>query len=461
MDDIKVVMKEKGAGSTQKRVLLGSSSDVVYRPGKDTTIEADIANIEKIIPFKVDGTTKIYSNPVDLKLTSAATPTEIFNAMSDNSIATFSVTAVEAGPNYPAKGGAIFAIKISNEYSMAFYQAANTNKMYTGTFYKSISGESSWSDWKTYELDFDTTPTVGSNHPVTSDGIKAAITAIYESLSETNNTTNEELTKKLNDTNAALSSHAGDMVPHITPAERDTWNAKQSALTFDNTPTDGSTNPVTSSGIKAALDTKSDNTHHHDSAYAPKTIYDEVTGLILPSALPSYVDDIIEGTVATFPTPGETGKIYVDTTTNLAYRWSGSQYTEVSQSIALGETSSTAYRGDLGKTAYDHSQSAHARVDATKVTANSNGVINIDETPTTIYTHPAYPTQTPAGAANLAFGGTFAAITQIINDNGHTTTVGATTFRMPDMPEIPSGTASGTTQPTNQKEGDLWFETIG
>ena len=32
--------------------------------------------------------------------------------------------------------------------------------------------------------------------------------------------------------------------------------------------------------------------------------------------------------------------------------------------VSLGETSTTAYRGDRGKTAYDHSQSAHAPSDA-------------------------------------------------------------------------------------------------
>ena len=34
--------------------------------------------------------------------------------------------------------------------------------------------------------------------------------------------------------------------------------------------------------------------------------------------------------------------------------------------LALGETSLTAYRGDRGKTAYDHSQAAHAPNDAQK-----------------------------------------------------------------------------------------------
>ena len=59
---------------------------------------------------------------------------------------------------------------------------------------------------------------------------------------------------------------------------------------------------------------------------------------------------------SSFPTTGEVGKIYIAKDTNKTYRWSGSAYVEISASLALGETSSTAYRGDRGKTAYDHSQ---------------------------------------------------------------------------------------------------------
>ena len=51
---------------------------------------------------------------------------------------------------------------------------------------------------------------------------------------------------------------------------------------------------------------------------------------------------------------GETGKIYVDLVTNKTYRWSGSAFVVISETLALGENSSTAYRGDRGKTAYDH-----------------------------------------------------------------------------------------------------------
>lgn len=76
----------------------------------------------------------------------------------------------------------------------------------------------------------------------------------------------------------------------------------------------------------------------------------DANGLVPSSQLPSYVDDVLEYSAKTsFPTTGETGKIYVDTSENLTYRWSGTAYVEISPSIALGETSSTAYAGDKGK----------------------------------------------------------------------------------------------------------------
>ena len=80
-------------------------------------------------------------------------------------------------------------------------------------------------------------------------------------------------------------------------------------------------------------------------------------GKVPASQLPSYVDDVLEfDNRVAFPATGEEGKIYIAKDTNLTYRWSGSTYVEISQSLALGETSSTAYAGDKGKVAYDHSQ---------------------------------------------------------------------------------------------------------
>lgn len=81
------------------------------------------------------------------------------------------------------------------------------------------------------------------------------------------------------------------------------------------------------------------------------------TGKVPSSQLPSFVDDVLEyDKQSSFPTTGEAGKIYIAQDTNKTYRWSGSAYVEISASLALGETSSTAYRGDRGKTAYEHSQ---------------------------------------------------------------------------------------------------------
>jgi len=97
----------------------------------------------------------------------------------------------------------------------------------------------------------------------------------------------------------------------------------------------------------------------------------------VPSAqLPSYVDDVVEyASASAFPATGETGKIYVDTTTNKTYRWSGSGYVEISPSLALGETSSTAYRGDRGKAAYDHAAAKGSAFASGlyKITTNAEG----------------------------------------------------------------------------------------
>lgn len=74
------------------------------------------------------------------------------------------------------------------------------------------------------------------------------------------------------------------------------------------------------------------------------------SGRVPSSQLPSYVDDVLEYDNKTaFPATGEAGKIYVSKNDNKTWRWSGSTYVEISASLTLGETSSTAYPGDKGK----------------------------------------------------------------------------------------------------------------
>ena len=88
-------------------------------------------------------------------------------------------------------------------------------------------------------------------------------------------------------------------------------------------------------------------------------------GTVPSSQLPSYVDDVLEyETLSKFPENGESGKIYVALDTNLTYRWSGTQYVEISASLALGETSSTAYAGDKGKANADNISALTTRVTA-------------------------------------------------------------------------------------------------
>ena len=120
----------------------------------------------------------------------------------------------------------------------------------------------------------------------------------------------------------------------------------------DNLTSTSENNPLSANqgrALKALVDSKQ-----------PAGDYATLEGGRIPeSQLPSYVDDVLEyPTMTQFPSPGEAGKIYVATDTNRQYRWSGTNYVEISKSLALGETAESAYRGDRGKTAYDHSQTA-------------------------------------------------------------------------------------------------------
>ena len=105
-------------------------------------------------------------------------------------------------------------------------------------------------------------------------------------------------------------------------------------------------------------------------------------GKVPSSQLPSYVDDVVEvANFAALPVTGESGKIYITLDNNLTFRWSGSAYVEISASLALGELSTTAYRGDRGKTAYDHSQLTSGNPhNVTKMDVGLSNVPNTDAT---------------------------------------------------------------------------------
>ena len=125
-------------------------------------------------------------------------------------------------------------------------------------------------------------------------------------------------------------------------------------------------------------------------------------GLVPSTQLPSYVDDIVEGTAqnvtqeasGTFSAVGfikegesslttlESNKVYLDTTRRIQFRWTGTgnNLVSIGSGLTLGETQYTAYRGDRGKTAYDHATDASRLTTATasglyKVASTAEGHI--------------------------------------------------------------------------------------
>ena len=120
-------------------------------------------------------------------------------------------------------------------------------------------------------------------------------------------------------------------------------------------------------------------------------------GKVPASQLPSYVDDVVDAYVVgntpyaqdwlsaesggTALTP-EGSKIYLVVSEgeyqNREYRWSGTQYAQISEGLALGETQDTAFRGDHGKTAYEHSQMTSGNPH--NVTATDVGLGNVNNT---------------------------------------------------------------------------------
>lgn len=197
------------------------------------------------------------------------------------------------------------------------------------------------------------------------------------------------------------------------------WAEIQSATTSqkgvvqltDSTSTTSSTVAATATAVKAAYDKA-----NHQHPYVPTANVGKAngvasldeTGKVPSTQLPSYVDDVIDcktvtdteatDSTGTKITP-ESGKIYIvvdATQTNVGsiYRWSGTKYVSIPNGMALGTTANTAFPGDKGQVAYEHSQAEHAMATATEVAKSTqNGYIKIKQkggefSETLVYTHP-------------------------------------------------------------------------
>lgn len=116
----------------------------------------------------------------------------------------------------------------------------------------------------------------------------------------------------------------------------------------------------------------------------------DANGKIPSSQIPGSVDEIIEGYYYngkfyeeqshTTEITAESSKIYVDLPTNKTYRWGGSEYVVISDSIALGETTGTAYEGSKGKALADKLETYKVKtisVNGTATTPDANGNVDL------------------------------------------------------------------------------------
>lgn len=219
------------------------------------------------------------------------------------------------------------------------------------------------------------------------DAAYAAITHIHDDRYYTESEVDSKLADKANVTHTHTIANVTDLQETIDGLEQDIAGKANASHTHDD-------RYFTETEVTDKLATKADTEHQHAASDITSgtfaldripTITDakisgmsasKLTGTIPTANLPSYVDDVVEGeTTSDFPETGEAGKIYVATSTNKTYRWGGSSYVEISASLALGTTSSTAFRGDYGNTAYQHATAKGAAFGSGlyKITTNAQG----------------------------------------------------------------------------------------
>lgn len=114
-----------------------------------------------------------------------------------------------------------------------------------------------------------------------------------------------------------------------------------------------------------------------DGGVAPLNSAGKIPSRHLPEQ-PSNV--LIEDSYNDFPNTGEENTIYIDRSTGLQYVWDGNDYVQTSTNLSLGETSSTAYRGDRGKEAYEHSKEKGTNPhEVTKSDVGLSNVVNKEQ----------------------------------------------------------------------------------
>lgn len=138
-------------------------------------------------------------------------------------------------------------------------------------------------------------------------------------------------------------------------------------------------------------------------------------GKVPASQLPSFVDDVIEGyfyngqfyedAEHTEVITPEESKIYIDLVSNKTYRWGGSAYVVISETLALGTTHETAFYGDYGQIAYRHAMNLNPTTGEVETNHNPHGLTSTDIDTLYGYT-PVAPTDLVTTNANGLFRST-------------------------------------------------------
>lgn len=280
---------------------------------------------------------------------------------------------------------------VSNKVDKVSGKALSTND-YTTAEKNKLAGIAAGANATVVDSELSST----STNPVQNKIVNAALagkasTATTDSLQSSISSLNTK-------TSTAATSSAMGMMSAADKAKLDGIASGANKITIDSALSPTSTNPVQNKVVDSAIADKVSTSTYNSGISSVnssiKTVSDSLTSFkntrgaangIAPlnssaqidsQYLPSYVDDVVEyAEKSSFPTTGEAGKIYVDKTTNLTWRWSGTAYVEISPSLALGTTSSTAFRGDYGNTAYSHATAKGSAFASGlyKITTNAQG----------------------------------------------------------------------------------------
>ena len=190
-----------------------------------------------------------------------------------------------------------------------------------------------------------------------------------------------ELTTEIQDRKTAVSN----LTTSLATEKSDRENGDQSNYNLFKTHKDDTDNPhkVTKDQVGLGNVTNDAQVKRSEMGVAGGVATLDSSGFVSANQLPSYIDDVIEGYIfdgnkfyedrdRTKYVEPSTNRIYVNLDDSNTYRWSGTKYVEISKSLALGETSTTAYSGDKGKKVRDDLDAEISRAGTSESTLQTN-----------------------------------------------------------------------------------------